>query len=710
MQNSSIFHSVDCYNNYKDTNSYDCDHFFFTINNYPTTKFTVLKLKGEESLCSDYQFNITVLCDTAIDDKQLLGLKAQLSWESNTSISQRHGIISQIISDGMDNEKYVYTFILHSPLYPLRLSCHIQTYRNKDITAIISDVLLANEWLNYEFRFVLSKPSPNIEFIMHFNQSDFEFIHNLLTRYGFTYYFEQQPDYAIWVISDNEINVPSEQNCVLNFQTQTSLNTKSFSVFHVQNEVLLLNNHFALNAYNYLNPDSDLNVKTQNLTGTPGVGVISLSDQYYLDYASGNLIAATLQQQLDCQRIMFTAKSNYRDLLPGQIITLCNHPHSNWNSRYKIVSLSLEIEQDGVIPFDSVHNNSGYNYNLKLIPISCDSLSFKYQPQTSFALPLFHGVMLGKIIADNFAQSAAVDEYGRYVVLLPFDVNLKLITIPLRMLQTYGGNHPDYDSYGWHFPLSIGTVVLLSFINGNINRPIILGVMPNKFMPSPVNVNNHTQNSITTMSSHQILFEEQKGLQKILFQTPLQCNSLVLDATQNKHQIQLTSQHGQLQLYAQKNISIVTQDSMNSHSKENHQINISNQQKLNSQQQSIQLRSGNNIKFNAQNNINLSTQNGVMSVYSQHNFIAQINGSCTLNSYSGNWHTQLQNGNIYCMSNKDITMQCKATGDIELKQGCSTISINNNGTVLMRANKIYLNAPMISLKKNVILNGSPVIF
>ena len=387
-------------------------------------------------------------------------------------------IISHIIADGMDNEKYLYTFIVHSPLYPLRLSCHNQTYRDKDIISIINDILLANEWPNHEVRFVLRKQTSIIEFIMHFNQTDFAFVHYLISRYGLIYYFEQQQDYAIWVICDSEIDLPSTQESVLNFQAQTSLAVNSFSVFQVQNEGILSNNNFALNEYNYLNPDTDLIVKSQNSTNTPGLGVISLSYQNYLDPASGNVIATILQQQLDCRRIIFTAKSNYRDLIPGQIITLRNHPHSNWNSRYKILSLTHETEQDGIIPYDSMHNNTEYYNNLELIADEFNSIPFKYRHQTSFTIPQFQGVMLGKIIADHFKQSAAIDEYGRYVVLLPFSVNLKLITILLRMLQTYGGNHPDKENYGWHFPLTIGAVVLLSFINGNINRPLILGVLP----------------------------------------------------------------------------------------------------------------------------------------------------------------------------------------------------------------------------------------
>ena len=54
--------------------------------------------------------------------------------------------------------------------------------------------------------------------------------------------------------------------------------------------------------------------------------------------------------------------------------------------------------------------------------------------------------------------------------------------------------------YGMHFPLKPGTEVLLAFIDGDPDRPIIIGAVPNEVTPSPVTSVNSQKNQIKTVS------------------------------------------------------------------------------------------------------------------------------------------------------------------------------------------------------------------
>jgi type VI secretion system secreted protein VgrG len=664
-------------------------------------------MKGDEHLCSDYQFNLTVLCYKLVDSIQLIGLNAQLSWDIDEKRSIHHGIISQINAEGIFNEKYQYTLIMRSPLYSLRLSCHHQTYQDQDIVHIISDVLQVNGWPCHAYRFTIVKQVQNIDFIAHINHNDFQFIHKLLMRYGLVYYFEQLQDFALLVITDNTTGLLSISETDLYYQPQTTLNSNSFSIYHLQNSNTLLADYFKLDEYNYMNQDVDLEITSRNTTTILGAGCISLNDQNYLSQADGQLIINALQNQLDCKRIIFIAKSNYRDLTIGQIVTINGHPQNTWNTKYQIISLSHEITQDYLTSSIDTQKDITYLNTIKLISLPSFSATFKYQHQISFIFAKIQGIILGKIISINFNQSnAAIDEYGRYVVLLPYTMDTKLVTIPLRLLQYYGGNHHNNKIYGWHFPLKIGTVVMLTFNNGDINRPIILGVVPNKLMMSPINANNHTQNKITTAGSHQLLFEELIGSQKIIWQTPDQSNFLILNTTQNDHKIELLSQVGQLQFFAHNNLHLFTESSINSHCNDDHRTLIHNQQKLNSQQ-SIVFQSGNDIKLNANDNINIISQNGHINMLTHYDFIAQINKKFTLQAEM-NWQSTLENGNIYCMSYHNITLACTQSGNIFLKQDHNIINLNNSENVLIQANSIYLNAPKICLGKNVLVNGQPL--
>ena len=101
---------------------------------------------------------------------------------------------------------------------------------------------------------------------------------------------------------------------------------------------------------------------------------------------------------------------------------------------------------------------------------------------------------------------------------MPFDLNDReggKASAWIRMMQPYGG-----DNHGLHFPLHKGTEVLLTFIDGDPDRPIITGAVPNTEHPSPVTSANQTMSHITTAGQNKIHIQDQEGQQSLLLQTP----------------------------------------------------------------------------------------------------------------------------------------------------------------------------------------------
>jgi type VI secretion system secreted protein VgrG len=79
---------------------------------------------------------------------------------------------------------------------------------------------------------------------------------------------------------------------------------------------------------------------------------------------------------------------------------------------------------------------------------------------------------------------AQIDEQGRYLVRFLFDQSPptdRAPSRPVRMAQHHAG-----EGYGAHSPLKPGTEVLLSFIDGDPDRPIIMGAVHNAAKPSPI--------------------------------------------------------------------------------------------------------------------------------------------------------------------------------------------------------------------------------
>ena len=119
-----------------------------------------------------------------------------------------------------------------------------------------------------------------------------------------------------------------------------------------------------------------------------------------------------------------------------------------------------------------------------------------------------------RVDAAGSGNYAELDEHGRYKVVLPMDVSGRKggkASAFFRMAQPYTGS-----DHGMHFPLHKGTEVLLTFVDGDPDRPIIQSAVPNPETPSIVNAGNQTGAGIRTASGNQISMQDNEGHERIL--------------------------------------------------------------------------------------------------------------------------------------------------------------------------------------------------
>jgi hypothetical protein len=81
----------------------------------------------------------------------------------------------------------------------------------------------------------------------------------------------------------------------------------------------------------------------------------------------------------------------------------------------------------------------------------------------------------------------------------------------IRMAQPYVGK-----GYGQHFPLTPGAEVMLTFLDGNPDRPVISGALPNAETGNIVNSSSSALSGLGTKGGSSLMFGEDGGQQKVL--------------------------------------------------------------------------------------------------------------------------------------------------------------------------------------------------
>ncbi|MCP3889964.1 MAG: hypothetical protein GY702_13995, partial [Desulfobulbaceae bacterium] len=182
---------------------------------------------------------------------------------------------------------------------------------------------------------------------------------------------------------------------------------------------------------------------------------------------------------------------------PGYTFDLNDHYKDAYNRKYLVSEVTHEGHQTGYLisglskALDQRDEAMFYSNNFTAI-YSDDQFRAEHLSEK----PKISGTINAKIDAAGSGEHAELDEYGRYKVILPFDRSGKSggkASAFFRMMQPSAGQNQ-----GMHFPLHKGTEVLLTFIDGNPDRPVIAGAMPNPETSSPVTDGNQTKSIIRT--------------------------------------------------------------------------------------------------------------------------------------------------------------------------------------------------------------------
>ncbi|MBF0529970.1 MAG: type VI secretion system tip protein VgrG, partial [Deltaproteobacteria bacterium] len=253
-------------------------------------------------------------------------------------------------------------------------------------------------------------------------------------------------------------------------------------------------------------------------TEAEGGGRIYAYGQHFQTPAEGLFLARIQAQEISCRHKTFHGESTAPYLRPGFIFKMQKHFRESFNGEY----LTTGIKHDGAQALAFV---SGVSHDL--VPEEKESFyrnSFtaiprqvQYRPPREHPMPRFYGTLNAHIDAAGSGQYAEVDEQGRYKVILPFDLSGRKTgkaSSWLRMSQPYVGA-----GHGMHFPLHKGAEVLLSFIEGNPDRPIITGAVPNPAQAGVMHSLNQTRGGFQTGSGNMLLVEDKKGKERILLRS-----------------------------------------------------------------------------------------------------------------------------------------------------------------------------------------------
>ena len=527
--------------------------FSFTSGGLPEDTFMVAEFKGVEGLSMLYEFEIVLYSlDPEIDLKTVLQNPATLTIIPEGEEERKiHGIPASLEQLHELDEFTYYRLRLVPRLWLADQHHENMLFLDKKVPEVLEEILKQVGLTTQDYELKLTGTYQPWEYICQYNETDFDFISRWMEREGIYYYFDQSGDYEKLVITDSSTaHQPIEGDSVI----YSPPHQPAPSVFEQVQEFTcrqqILPKKVVLKDYNYRKPSLDL--KGEADVDTEGRGNVYIYGEHFKTPEEGNALAKIRAEELLCREQLFYGVSTVSPFLSGYLFELDEHYRDSYNQKYLLTEVTHQGVQaeafamTGRIERITNLEEPGYENSFSCIPAAP-----QFRPERKTLKPRIDGTLNAKVDASGDGQYAEIDDEGRYKVKLPFDqsdASDGKASRYVRMAQPYAGA-----DYGMHFPLHKGIEVLLTFIDGDPDRPIISGSIPNPETSSPINSSSNTKSMMRTAAQNEIMLEDQQGAEMILLKTPNSNSQLYMGATASTNGIRATTDgHGVL--HAKKGI------------------------------------------------------------------------------------------------------------------------------------------------------------
>ncbi len=501
---------------------YESKHrFSFVSTAYPGNTFAVVSFSGQEGLSKLFEFDILLVSQHKnLDLQEIMDNPATLTLRPKAGLIPFGGILRNFQQLQHFGDYVFYHAVLVPKLWQLTLRQDNQVFLDKTLPQIMEMVLELGGLTRRDFELRLEHTYPRREFVCQYNESLYDFLARWMEHEGVYFFFEHGKEGTKAVFTDTRIahvDLPQCKQAIYAPPSglESSKNTKVVMSFHA--ECNRVPGAVQIKDFNYQTP-------SLNLLGRHHVQDNAPDSTYYFGEGATSSeevrrLAAIRAEEHKAGQLLYRGESTVPQIRSGYTFTLAGHYRSDCNQTYCIVESRIQGTQAALLVPDIRGALGDATHRLEHVnQFVAIPASVQYRPPRITRKPRIHGTLNATIDAAGTGKYAELDEQGRYKVILPFDLSGRKdgqASCWLRMLQPYGGSN-----HGMHFPLHKGTEVLLTFIEGDPDRPVIAGTVPNPETPSQVVGQSQTMCKITTAGQNKIHIEDKQGSERILLQTP----------------------------------------------------------------------------------------------------------------------------------------------------------------------------------------------
>ena len=496
------------------------------------TNVTLLpwKLRMEEELGRPFLAELEMLCEKSdVAAEKMLGTSLTVKIVApDGSPRYVNGLVSRFWYVGLRGRYHIYAVTLRPWLWFLTRASDCRIYQEKTVPEILEDTFRTRNGFS-DFKRSLTGTYRKWEYCVQYRETDFDFVSRLMEQEGIYYYFTHEQGKHTLVLADSpEAHQPiaGEGKLLYRGGGYGRIGQDHIRVWRRFQEVQSA--VYVLQDYDFQKPTAGLEVRSQVRRSH----ALASYEQFdypgeYLETGDGTNYAKVRIEELQSQHLRAYGEGQSYALSAGKKFQFDEFPRAAENGEYLCLSAKYDIQVGEIEQFASDSDN---RFEVRF---EAGDAKQTFRPRRSTPRPIISGPQTAVVVGKS-GEEIWTDEFGRVKVKFHWDRLSKSdenSSCWIRVAQAWAGKN-------WgavHVP-RIGQEVIVEFLEGDPDRPIITGRVYNKLQTTPYTLPaNATQSGIKSRSSkegtgenfNELRFEDKKGEEEVYFHAEKNFNRVV---------------------------------------------------------------------------------------------------------------------------------------------------------------------------------------
>ncbi|WP_300667623.1 type VI secretion system Vgr family protein [Desulfoluna sp.] len=476
-------------------------------------KLDVFEFSSDESISDCFVVRATVVSKRRLLSADFIGREGLFTLQGRKQERYIHGVVRRFEERETRGRHYLYHVTLVPRVWAQALISDIRIFQEKTVPEIVREVLQSGGMQANDFEFRTHQTYSPREYCVQYRETNWDFVTRLLAEEGIFFYHEFTEDDHILVFGDMHAchkliskndsvlftppgQLVDEAEYVTEFWVSENI-TASQSVFK--------DYHFQTPSYKPISKTIAEGDKTLELYDYPG---------YLTNEATGQRLADIHLERARLDREEYSGKSLCRSFAVGHLFTLTKYPYNESNREYLLTRVSHKGTQPQSLE-ELAPEGQGNTYSNEF---TCIPSETPFRP-AAVKKPSVEGVQTA-VVTGPEGQEIYTDAFGRIKVQYHWDrlgKNDDKSSCWMRVAQSVSGK-----GWGAFFLPRVGQEVIVSFIDGDPDRPIVTGAVYNGANMPPYSLPaEKTKSTLKTHSTpggdgfNELRFEDKKGEEEI---------------------------------------------------------------------------------------------------------------------------------------------------------------------------------------------------